>query len=208
MSAIIDIVLLVIVVAVFWRLWQVLGQRTGAEKPPQEPPILAAAASPPAPPSLPRPERKTWQGFASEGSDLAKGLEAIANEDLQFDTAQFLAGAKAAHETILDNFASGNTRALRPLLSPEVLKVFTDEIARRKASAEPQTEKFVGHDRVDLKSAAASAGFGRIGVHFLTRFATNNDTALKTDLWVFERRLNDTNPNWLVVETAEADGPP
>ena len=121
------IVFAVVAIFVVWRLWSVLGTRTGAERPPMQGAtraggeVMRREADPP--PAAP-PRRDRWRGVAEPGSALARGLDAVAAGDPSFDAQHFLAGARAAYEMIINAFAAGDGEALRRLLAPEPLANF------------------------------------------------------------------------------------
>jgi len=98
-----------------FRLYTILGRRTGHEPPPQQPvpqrhpetrPAIAASKPP--------------QDVAPSSS----GLLDIQMADRKFDTPKFLGGAREAYARIVTAFAKGDRAELRPLLSPEVFTAF------------------------------------------------------------------------------------
>jgi predicted lipid-binding transport protein (Tim44 family) len=117
------IIFLALAVFIFLRLRSVLGQRTGRERPPFNPfaaretrpeprPVGAdkVVALPPRPAETPaakpansdgEPPAERWKDIAAAGSDVAKGLDAIAAEDKTFDAKHFIAGARGAYEMIV-----------------------------------------------------------------------------------------------------------
>src|SRR3974390_1196920 len=124
------IIFLALAVFIFLRLRSVLGQRTGAERPPYDRAardVLQGSArgdnnkvmpipgnviepAPAATPSEPAPPVDRWKGIAEPGSDLALGLNAVARLDSSFDLPHFLTGPKSAYEMIVLAFASGDRR--------------------------------------------------------------------------------------------------
>ena len=87
------IVFAVVAIFVAWRLWSVLGTRTGAERPPMQPPRAARVGGDVVdmPPTPPRRRRRPIAGRASpsRAAPLARGLDAIAAGDPGFDAAAF-----------------------------------------------------------------------------------------------------------------------
>ncbi len=85
------IVFAVVAIFVGWRLWSVLGTRTGYERPPMQPPgpanrgatVIDMRPNPPPPPA------DRWRGVAEPGGPVARGLDAIAASDPSFDAAAF-----------------------------------------------------------------------------------------------------------------------
>src|ERR1700749_2368225 len=135
------IILLALAVFIFLRLRNVLGQRTGSERPPYDRtarnvvqgaqennvvPMQGAVIeqAPPAPTADVAPPTDRWKGLTEPGTPLAQGLDAIAAQDTSFDPRHFLSGARSAYEMIVLAFANGDRRALKDLLSSEVYDSF------------------------------------------------------------------------------------
>src|ERR1700751_6011552 len=105
------IIFLALAVFIFLRLRNVLGQRTGRERPPFDPYSARDAARPASEKVVPLPGRSAdvpqrpvepaepserWKGIAEAGSSVAAGLDAITREDKSFDPKHFVAGSRAA----------------------------------------------------------------------------------------------------------------
>ena len=137
---------LIAAVVIFFQLRNVLGRRTGNERPPFDPYTAGRTATrtPPQKPenvvSLPRkrapgePATTTYaaiDAFAKPDTDLNKGLRAIKDNDPTFEPKGFVDGAKMAYEMIVMAYADGDRKTLKNLLSREVLTASS----RRSASA-------------------------------------------------------------------------
>ncbi|MBP0573496.1 Tim44/TimA family putative adaptor protein, partial [Mycobacterium tuberculosis] len=128
-----------------YRLYAVLGQRTGSEQPPPrpEPPQrkrdgdAAEGERPenviPLPGFGPRQTAEDAEEVAP-ASALDKALATIVSIDRSFDRESFLEGAAAAYEMIVTAFAAGDRRTLKPLLSQEVFDGFAHAIDERAAA--------------------------------------------------------------------------
>jgi predicted lipid-binding transport protein (Tim44 family) len=142
------ILLLAVAVLIFLKLRSVLGQRTGRERPPYDPYSAAdpvrnssgdkVVALPQRPSESARPAESAelpdrYVGFATPGSVVARGLDAIAAVDKNFDVKQFIAGARAAYEMIVTAYAVGDRRSLKNLLAREVYDGFESVIREREA---------------------------------------------------------------------------
>src|SRR5271155_4294715 len=93
----IDIILFGLVALFFAvQLWRVLGQRTGAERPPQFPPSVGRMTSPPASNNVIAMPTRTGSLPAHDATDT--GIEHIRQADPGFQPEGFLAGAKQAFE--------------------------------------------------------------------------------------------------------------
>jgi predicted lipid-binding transport protein (Tim44 family) len=164
---------------VCFRLYSVLGRRTGHEPPPQ-------AVSAPQTPNALQPQVAPVQ--------TSNGILEIQLADSSFDTPKFLIGARDAYAQIVNAFAAGDRDTLRPLLSPDVFAAFDAGIAGR--SEAPAALVKLTDARV-----SGSALHGRdaeVTVTFTAEFASGT----VIDVWTFERNLDSTNPNWVLVATS------
>jgi predicted lipid-binding transport protein (Tim44 family) len=162
-----------------FRLYAVLGRRTGHEPSPQS----APAPRPLSPPQLP-----------AESPPVSNGLLDIQLADRNFDTPKFLAGAREAHTRIVEGFVKGDREALRPLLSPDVFAAFDAGITAR---TEPAAALVKLHD-ARITGSALHGRSAEITVAFTAEFATGN----VTDVWTFERNLDSADPTWVLVATS------
>jgi len=162
-----------------FRLYTVLGRRTGHEPSPQPAPIARPA-------SLPQP--------AQPSAPTSSGLLDIQLADRNFDAPKFLAGAREAYSRIVTAFIQGNREEFRPLLAPDVFAAFDAGIAAR-------TEPAAALVKLQDARITGSALHGRsaeITVAFTAEFATGN----VVDVWTFERNLDSADPNWVLVATS------
>ena len=215
------VVFAVVAIFVIYRLYSVLGTRTGAERPPTHyapPPPQPGAADNvvafngvrPAPP--PSPDR--WRGFADSGSPIAAGLDAIAAGEPGFDPGPFVAGARSAYEMIVLAFAAGDLVTLRRLLAPEVLANFTRAIEARRAAEQTMKTTLVSIDAADIVDARVTGGAASLAVKFAAKLiSVTLDGQGQTvegsasavgdhlDIWTFSRTLGARDPNWLLTAT-------
>src|SRR5215469_10705886 len=125
-SQLFDIVMIAVAAVLLFRLYTVLGRRTGNERsredfrlsglqPPRQAEKVAIADS-----GSIKPE----QVRESPGDPIAQALLDIKLADRTFETDKFVSGARAAYELILTAFSNGDRVTLRPLVSEEVFAVF------------------------------------------------------------------------------------
>ncbi|MCB1497966.1 MAG: Tim44 domain-containing protein [Bauldia sp.] len=181
------IIFLVLAVVIFFRLRNVLGRRTGNERPPFDPysrheaPPTASGdekviSLPPrrsngatdAPVIAPAAEAQI-KTLAPEGSSLNEALRAIATADRNFDPDTFIAGAKGAYEMIVTAFAEGDRKTLKQLLSREVYDGFVAAITEREGRQETIEFRFVGIDKAEITDASLKGGTAQITVRFLSK---------------------------------------
>jgi predicted lipid-binding transport protein (Tim44 family) len=220
----INLVLLAIAAVVVWRLWSVLGTRTGFEKPPivlQPAPEKANENQRPQAPldgEILAPENKppVWQGHAAEGSAVAQGLESIEARSPGFSVSSFLRGASAAYEMVLEAFASGNKKALKPLLASDIFASFSGAIDERVAQGRSMKFQFVAVKSTELKRAHLSGNLAQIEMAIVAEMISatldkdgtvleGDDKAIRTitDTWTFERDVTSRDPNWKLVATED-----
>jgi predicted lipid-binding transport protein (Tim44 family) len=223
------IIFLALAVFIFLRLRSVLGQRTGRERPPYDPYAARdAVRGAPNDKVVTLPTRRAeieksaegsdpvdrWKGIAPQDSPLAAGLDAIAAVDSTFDLQHFLTGARAAYEMIVTAYASGDRRALKNLLSPEVCEGFEAAIQERENRGETVETKFVSIDKAEIIGAEQRGGTAQITIRFVSQLiSATKDRAGNvidgspdkvtevTDVWTFARDLSSRDPNWKLVAT-------
>jgi len=221
------IVFFAIAVVIFVRLYGVLGQKTGSERPPLPPvddrddgtagndnviPITRqtdVARRDVAPATVDAPEVD-----AAPETPLAGALRTIVSADRAFDPKHFVDGAKTAYEMIVTAYARGDRRTLKSLLSKEVADRFGQGIDDREKKGEKVEFTFVGIDRAEIVEASLAEGMARVTVRFaakvisVTRNAggdvVDGDATKLADLvdvWTFAREVASADPNWRLVET-------
>ena len=172
---------------VLFRLYTVLGRRTGHEPSPPETRVL------------PQPDmRAAAPAPAEPGATSGHGLMDIQLADRSFDKTHFLAGARTAYEMIQKAFASGDRLSLKPLLSDDVYHAFEGAIAGRSG---PAAETLAGITDARIAGASLHDGVAEITVAFRAQFTGGPVQRDITDVWTFARPLGATDPNWVLVAT-------
>jgi predicted lipid-binding transport protein (Tim44 family) len=228
------IIFLALAVFIFLRLRNVLGQRTGSERPPfdraarnalpgtPEPGVVpmpgkAIDQPPPVPATETAPTTDRWKGVAEPGTPLAQGLDAIVAQDSSFDPKHFLSGARSAYEMIVLAFANGDRRALRDLLSSDVNESFEAVIKDRERHDQKTETRFVSIDKAELVGAEQRDRIAQLTVRFVSQMISvtrdkagtivdgNPDKVADiTDIWTFARDTTSRDPNWKLVGTGSA----
>jgi predicted lipid-binding transport protein (Tim44 family) len=228
------IIFLALAVFIFLRLRNVLGQRTGNERPPSDRvarnvvqgtqdnkvvPIPGAVIDQvsPAPAADVAPATDRWKGVAESGTPLAHGLDAVVALDSSFDPRHFLSGARSAYEMIVLAFANGDRRALKDLLSTEVYESFESAIKDREKHEQKTETRFVSIDKAELVNAEARDRAAQLTVRFVSQMVSvtrdktgtivdgNPDKVTDiTDVWTFARDVTSRDPNWKLVGTGSA----
>lgn len=224
---------LIAAVVIFFQLRNVLGRRTGNERPPFDP--YTAARTKPQDAngksdnvvSLPRKKASgetaeeayaAIDAFAQPGTDLNKGLRAIRDVDSSFDPKGFVDGAKMAYEMIVMAYADGDRKTLKNLLSREVFDGFVAAINDREGRSEKTQSSFVGINKADIVSAEMKGSEAHVTLRIVSELisATRDKAgdvidgdpetvAEVKDVWTFARDTRSRDPNWKLVATEEED---
>jgi predicted lipid-binding transport protein (Tim44 family) len=227
------ILFLIAAVVIFYQLRNVLGRRTGNERPPFDPystPAKPAEKGAPAPEnvvSLPRrpadgePPENVYaavDAMAAPGTELNKGLRAIRDTDPSFDPKAFMNGAKMAYEMIVLAYADGDRKTLKNLLSKEVYDGFVAAISDRESRSEKVQSSFVGINKIDLVGAEMKGTEAHLTLRIVSELISATRDAAGTvidgdpdtvaevkDVWTFARDTRSRDPNWKLVATEAED---
>ncbi|MCX7343486.1 MAG: Tim44/TimA family putative adaptor protein [Proteobacteria bacterium] len=206
----------VLSVYLFYRLWSVLGTRTGQEKQRQ----------------WPRPENTDTNVIILPQKNVAQTQTEIIVESPQpfveqikmikksikdFSIDKFQVGACNAFRAVLTAFAAGDNKRLEQLVSPKIAKEFQQAVKARTKQKETLN--------IDIKSVEAEIeemhvdkSIAEILVHFtsdqiVTTLSkegeiidnTNQLTNRMIDRWTFQKNLAETGPAWLLVKTESVE---
>ncbi|MFZ5618378.1 MAG: Tim44/TimA family putative adaptor protein [Pseudomonadota bacterium] len=197
---------------ILYRLYSVLGARTGEErtrdveglqraKPREGREAETKVETQPAPPLPP----------------VSTAAEPLRAADPAFDERSFLDGARSAYELIVEAFASGDLKSIRRFLSPSVFEAFRSALSAREGAGHRYDLKFVGIEEAKIASSKVEDGAMVAVADFTsnqvrTTYDRNGavvagDPAridLVKDRWTFSRPLNSADPNWVLVATGGA----
>src|SRR5258706_9870123 len=203
-----------------FKVYSVLGRRTGRERSPEEQLRLpdGARSNPKAPPPkdnvVTLPERG-GAAAASAAGPLARALLDIKVLDRNFDTERFLSGARAADEMIVTAFARVERDVLRPLLSDDVFEAFDGAIKAREAKKERVEFTFLSLKSARVTGAEMKGSTAEVTVTFDSEIMLagyDPSGALiegdpktphgVTEVWTFARETRSSDPNWGLISTA------
>lgn len=200
-----------------FRLWSVLGKRTGFEAPPPPKnvdrdvdnvialPIRSSQKqqSPQDPPSL-----------SELNPSIEKGLKEIQGVDPTFRLDHFLKGAITAFEMIVEAFATGDKSTLKSLLNSSVFKSFMGVLQDREEAGQTVETKIVDLKDPEIISIDIKGKREQITLKFVSeQIIVTKDaegkildnpahlTLTMNDIWTFSRLIGSKDPNWVLVAT-------
>lgn len=200
-----------------FRLWSLLGKRTGFEAPPPSSRPEKDADNVVALP-VPSQKKREFQEEAPSPSDLkpfiVQGVKEIQAADPIFHLDSFLDGAVTAFEMIVEAFAAGDKGTLKPLLSPSVFKSFTGALQDREEAEQTVETKIVGLKDPEVINIGIKGKQEQITLKFISEQITVTKDAegkildnpahlslVMNDIWTFSRPIGSKNPNWILVAT-------
>jgi len=218
-----DLVIFAMIAAfLVFRLRNVLGRRTGNERPPLDP-TAHRNGQRPAPAAdnandenvVALPDRAPDDAFVEQAEGaLGENLREIRSADPSFNSEKFVEGARGAFEMVVTSFATGDRETLRPLLSDEVYENFAGAIVERADKGHTMEMTLVGISSADIIEASMDGRVAFVTIKFVTeQIEVTRDSAgdviegdptkvtTVNDIWTFARNTRSRNPNWTLVAT-------
>jgi predicted lipid-binding transport protein (Tim44 family) len=141
-------------------------------------------------------------------------IQKILKVDPQFNVDNFLAGSEMFFKMVLECFVNGNIDNIEEYTKPSVLKSFKNAINDRIQEKEIEIIELSSIKKHEVLSASITKTSIKIRVLFETfqiRALMDKDKKiidgdkdneiLVKDEWVFERKINTNNQNWVLIET-------
>jgi predicted lipid-binding transport protein (Tim44 family) len=203
-----------------YRLWAVLGKTNGDEKS-RAAEIITAAEKKPEPVQKPSLIKKAElkpieiveeiipEQFKAEIAEIKK-------IDTSFTLQNFLTGAEAAFEAVIEAYSSANRKRLKFLLSEDIYNNFDADLSKYEVQKNKAQITLVSVEipeiiDIELNDSIAqiTLKFNSEQINFVTDKKDNIVEGSKSsierikDVWVFERDLSSRKPQWLVVGTGE-----
>ncbi len=145
---------------------------------------------------------------------LNEHFTAMRRIDRQFNPDEFIEGARAAFEMVIDAYNEGDHETLKMLLAPDIYDDFAASLAAQQAQDHTQHTTLVAIVDADMTEAELAGNKARITVKFVSEQITlvrdtegeiiSGDPSQQEaveDSWVFERNLTASDPSWKVIET-------
>ncbi|MBE6444270.1 MAG: Tim44 domain-containing protein [Alphaproteobacteria bacterium] len=213
------IVLLIVVVLIFQRLWRVLGTRPEVETKKVK---LSREGAEKLYNLLKNEAEKELKEAAQNAEELVpvdskpfNEIDAVLVSIPNFNKANFITGAKKAFQVITEAFNKADTETLKMLVSPSILKKMQAVIKQRQDEAIAAETDFICFDKADIiKAKVDSKNNALISVEFVSEQVNvlrdkdnkiiegdENYIQTITDVWTFERALDAKTLNWVLVST-------
>ncbi|VAV89943.1 Transporter [hydrothermal vent metagenome] len=199
---------------ILFRLMSVMGTRSGHEQRHDLDGMQSKAAA---------SQRQTddvdedQQGDEAAPTPVSTNARVLREADPAFNESEYLAGARAAYEMIVEAFASGDLRSIRAYLSDSVYDAFKGAVVAREEAGHSTDLKFIGVDH----AAIVDSQVDRDQMRAVTEFTSNqvrvtrdkdgnvvdgdpNRIELVKDRWTFSKKRSSRDPNWILVATGGA----
>ena len=147
-------------------------------------------------------------------NDPSNEVQKIVKVDPQFNVDDFLSGSEMFFKMVLESFVNGNIDNIEEYTKPSVLKSFKDAINDRIKEDEIEIIELNSIKKHEILSVNITKTSIKIRVLFETfqiRALMDKDKKiidgdkdneiLVKDEWVFERKINTNNNNWVLIET-------
>ena len=147
-------------------------------------------------------------------NDPSNEVQKIVKVDPQFNVDDFLSGSEMFFKMVLESFVNGNIDNIEKYTKPSVLKSFKDAINDRIKENEIEIIELNSIKKHEILSVNLTKTSIKIKVLFETfqiRALMDKDKKiidgdkdnqiLVKDEWVFERKINTNNNNWVLIET-------
>ena len=142
----------------------------------------------------------------------------IKQDTTKFDEEIFIKGAEAAYEIIINAFAKGDRKALKPLLTKDLYKNFEGVIKERESKKITSQMSFIGIKETKILDIDNKDTFYKVKTKFVSEIVNclKNDKGeiiegnpeeikLVTDVWVFEKDLKNNDPTWYLTELSSEE---
>ncbi len=199
------------------RLKNILGKRTGYERPaqpfqPVETPPVGNIRQPDASVKPASGQRTIPEPLSA----LGQTLTAMSVIDRNFSPGQFLDGAEKAFHIIVQAFAAGDRATLRPLLGDDTWHAFDQAITDREKAGETHITDVKAIHAMSIDAAELKGTVATITARIISdqvnmthaqsgQVLTGTDAVTEiTDLWTFERDLAQSSPIWHLVAARSA----
>ncbi len=198
------------------RYRAMLGEKSGRDEAPRVKPTLNAeyerVIQLPAASLTTAVEKK--EDVSAKYGALAETFVTMRGIDREFSPDEFLQGARAAYEMVIEAFSKADRDTLKMLLSDALYKNFDSSITNNRAMSRVVDTTLVAVTKAEITDAKLSGTTATIAVDFVSeqihlvrdldgKIIEGNVSQQDRveDHWVFSRNLTNADPNWKVIES-------
>ena len=160
-----------------------------------------------------KPENEKENAETNYGS-FTDGFKAMQAIDREFTPEAFMEGARAAYEMVIEAYKKRDHETLKMLLAPSVYENFKASIAAEEEAGNVPDVTLIAIVKSAFAKVKLDETKATIAVDFHSEQVQlvrdkegtiiDGDPAQQVaieDRWVFTRDLNNSDPNWSIVET-------
>lgn len=150
-------------------------------------------------------------------ADVLSEKDEITSKISGFNKDNFLRGACRVFEIVLQAFSSGNIDNIKSLVGKKIWDALNQAISFRKENDLTAEVDFIGFEKSEIKDIKLLKNSVKIVVEFVSEQVNilknkkgevvegdENFVQKITDIWTFERSLNDKNNKWVLVSTKKS----
>ena len=139
-------------------------------------------------------------------------------DESKFNEKNFITGAEAAYEIIINAFAQSDRKTLKPLLTKDLYKSFDDVIKERSVKKITSDMTFIGIKETKVLDVNVVGSVNKVKTKFVSEIVNclKNDKGeviegnpeqikLVTDVWVFQKDLKSNDPTWYLTELSSEE---
>lgn len=198
-----------------YKLWSVLGKTNGQEQARTAEMAAAAEKQRTAANAQPKildikPEKIISQEAIP--TTLEEGVKKLKLADKNFTLAEFKKTAEDVFEQVLKAFSAKKTDELKALLSPEIFKLFEQEVAALEVQESSRQATLLAMREPEILSVDFAGNNAQIAAKFsseqvilvknkageIIEGAANQADHI-TEIWTFEREVSGKKSGWLVA---------
>ena len=167
--------------------------------------------------------KKNFSNVVKLGNKQSNINENKTNKDIiyindpAFNEEEFLKGAQNFFEMVIDSFVKGDLKNIETYIDDKLIKNFKLVIDERLQEEESLKINIIKMISIDIKNVKKLKNFLRISVLFKSEQikvlkdkkgniidGDQKKSILVKDLWTFEKKIQSTDLNWILVETRDA----
>lgn len=156
--------------------------------------------------------RTEIEDFEFSSDEVKENVKDILEKDRTLSLSSFVEGAKGAFDMVLNAYSEGDKSTLKDMLSKDLYKEFTDQLAEFKKEKLAPTKSLVSITLDEISNASLTNNLANLTLKFTSEqinFVKNSKdevvdgdaSFIETveDEWSFERNIRSSNPNWEIT---------